>query len=66
MNKSRSGLADVSLLDSNTLDVSKRKFLMDLHDKIIALQSQVEKFHNVDYAEDTIYRWGYLAVAACG
>ena len=39
---------------------------MDLHDKIIALQSQVEKFHNVDYAEDTIYRWGYLAVAACG
>ena len=33
-----------------------KKFFLDLHDTVSTLQSQVEKFHNVDYAEDTIYR----------
>ena len=42
------------------LDISKKKLFTELQDKIVALQTQVEKFHNVDYAEDTIYRFQHI------
>ncbi len=38
------------------LEISEKKLFAQLLDKIIALQAHVEKFHNVDYAEDTIYK----------
>ena len=44
------------LSDLYFIEISQKKLSAQLLDKIIALQAQVEKFHNVDYAEDTIYK----------